>query len=38
MQSRDPSFGYADRFDEAAGDYRNLVWAKNPPPWRNDND
>ena len=34
----DPSFGYADRFDEAAGGYRNLVWAKNPPPWRNDND
>ena len=28
----DPSFGYADRFDEAAGGYRNLVWAKNPPP------
>ena len=28
----DPSFGYADRFDEAAGGYRNLVWPKNPPP------
>jgi hypothetical protein len=27
----DPAFGYADSFDEAAGRYRNLVWAKNPP-------
>jgi hypothetical protein len=27
----DPTFGYADSFDEAAGRYRNLAWAKNPP-------
>ena len=27
----DPKFGYADSFDEAAGRYRNLIWAKNPP-------
>jgi hypothetical protein len=27
----DPTFGYADSFDEAAGRYRNLTWAKNPP-------
>jgi hypothetical protein len=27
----DPTFGYADSFDEAAGRYRNLVWAKAPP-------
>jgi hypothetical protein len=27
----DPAFGYADSFDEAAGRYRNLIWAKNPP-------
>ncbi|HWP25930.1 MAG TPA: hypothetical protein VNL39_06270 [Xanthobacteraceae bacterium] len=27
----DPTFGYADSFDEAAGRYRNLVWAKSPP-------
>ena len=27
----DPTFGYADGFDEAAGRYRNLIWAKNPP-------
>ena len=27
----DPTFGYADSFDEAAGRYRNLIWAKNPP-------
>ncbi|MDT8263626.1 ATPase, partial [Roseomonas sp. DSM 102946] len=25
----DPEFGYADGYDEAAGRYRNLVWAKN---------
>jgi hypothetical protein len=24
-------FGYADGFDEAAGGYRNLIWAKSPP-------
>jgi predicted AAA+ superfamily ATPase len=24
-----PEFGYADGFDEATGQYRNLVWAKN---------
>lgn len=27
----DPQFGYADGFDEQAGNYRNLVWAKSPP-------
>jgi hypothetical protein len=27
----DPTFGYADSFDEATGRYRNLIWAKNPP-------
>jgi hypothetical protein len=27
----DPTFGYADGFDEATGRYRNLMWAKNPP-------
>jgi hypothetical protein len=27
----DPTFGYADGFDEAAGRYRNLIWAKAPP-------
>jgi hypothetical protein len=27
----DPTFGYADNFDEAAGRYRNLVWARSPP-------
>ncbi len=27
----DPTFGYADSFDEATGCYRNLVWAKSPP-------
>jgi hypothetical protein len=27
----DPTFGYADRFDEPAGCYRNLIWAKTPP-------
>jgi hypothetical protein len=27
----DPTFGYADSYDEAAGRYRNLVWAKTPP-------
>jgi hypothetical protein len=27
----DPTFGYADGFDEAAGRYRNLIWAKDPP-------
>ena len=27
----DPQFGYADGFDEATGQYRNLIWAKNPP-------
>jgi predicted AAA+ superfamily ATPase len=27
----DPTFGYADSFDESAGRYRNLIWAKNPP-------
>ena len=27
----DPTFGYADGFDEATGRYRNLIWAKNPP-------
>jgi Protein of unknown function (DUF499) len=26
----DPSFGYADAFDEAAGRYRNLIWARTP--------
>jgi putative DNA methylase len=26
----DPTFGYADGFDEAAGRYRNLTWAKAP--------
>jgi hypothetical protein len=27
----DPTFGYADGFDEPAGGYRNLAWARNPP-------
>ena len=27
----DPPFGYADGFDEATGQYRKLIWAKNPP-------
>ncbi len=27
----DPTFGYADGFDEATGRYRNLIWAKSPP-------
>lgn len=27
----DPAFGYADDFDEAAGRYVNLAWAKTPP-------
>jgi hypothetical protein len=27
----DPQFGYADGFDEATGQYRKLIWAKNPP-------
>lgn len=27
----DPTFGYADSFDEATGRYRNLIWAKSPP-------
>jgi predicted AAA+ superfamily ATPase len=27
----DPTFGYADSFDEPTGRYRNLIWAKNPP-------
>jgi len=27
----DPSFGYADRFDEATGAYTGLAWAKAPP-------
>jgi hypothetical protein len=27
----DPTFGYADGFDEATGRYRNLVLAKSPP-------
>src|SRR5437879_2079546 len=27
----DPSFGYADRFDEASGTYSGLTWAKAPP-------
>jgi hypothetical protein len=27
----DPTFGYADSFDEATGRYRNLIWAKDPP-------
>lgn len=27
----DPTFGYADGFDEATGRYQNLVWAKSPP-------
>lgn len=27
----DPSIGYADSFDEATGQYENLIWAKNPP-------
>ena len=27
----DPTFGYADAFDEAAGRYRNLIWAKELP-------
>lgn len=26
-----PDFGYADGYDEHAGRYRNLVWARNPP-------
>jgi hypothetical protein len=27
----DPQFGYADGFDEATGQYRKLIWARNPP-------
>jgi hypothetical protein len=27
----DPTFAYADGFDEATGRYRNLIWAKTPP-------
>jgi hypothetical protein len=27
----DPQFGYADSFDEAAGQYRKLIWGKNSP-------
>ena len=27
----DPSFGFADRFDDATGKYIGLVWAKSPP-------
>jgi hypothetical protein len=27
----DPSFGYADSFDEATADYSGLIWAKAPP-------
>lgn len=27
----DPQFGYADGFDDATGQYRKLIWAKNPP-------
>jgi hypothetical protein len=27
----DPTFCYADSFDEATGRYRNLTWAKSPP-------
>lgn len=27
----DPTFGYADGFDETTGRYRNPTWAKNPP-------
>jgi uncharacterized protein len=27
----DPSFGYADSFDQAAGTYSGLIWAKAPP-------
>jgi hypothetical protein len=27
----DPTFGYANSFDEAAGCYENLTWAKDPP-------
>lgn len=27
----DPEIGYADGLDEATGQYRNLVWARNPP-------
>lgn len=27
----DPTFGYADSFDQTTGRYRNLIWAKNPP-------
>lgn len=27
----DPTFGYADSFDDAAGRYRNLIWGKDPP-------
>lgn len=27
----DPTFGYADSFDEGTGRYRNLIWAKTPP-------
>jgi hypothetical protein len=27
----DPTFGYADGFDEASSRYRNLTWARNPP-------
>ncbi len=27
----DLQFGYADGYDQAAGRYQNLIWAKNPP-------
>jgi hypothetical protein len=27
----DPTFGYADGFDEATGRYQGLIWARNPP-------
>ena len=27
----DPSFGYADSFDQATGTYSGLIWAKAPP-------
>ena len=27
----DPTFGYADGFDEGTRRYRNLIWAKSPP-------
>jgi hypothetical protein len=27
----DPSFGFADEYDEESGNYTNLLWAKTPP-------